>query len=240
MFYVYKYTSPSNKQYIGITSNIKQRQKQHKSAATKGCNYHFARAIRKYGYENFNFEVLDEADVFELAVNLEKYYIRTLKTKSPNGYNITDGGEGTQGVIRSEHQRQEHSKFMKGRISPRKGVTVSVETRRKQSLAKKGKPSHRKGLKLEITPELHEKLSKAHMGCKAWNKGLNFTSEHLQNLKEARMYQCKAVKCLETGRIYETAREAAKLTGISRGAIYKNIKSNGKYKIYDFYTFIFV
>ena len=51
---VYKHTSPSNKVYIGITINPKRRwNKSHYK-----YNEHFNNAINKYGWDNFNHEIL--------------------------------------------------------------------------------------------------------------------------------------------------------------------------------------
>ena len=58
-------------------------------------------------------------------------------------------------LTRSEHRRL----HMKGKTSPRKGVTLSEETRRKLSEAQKGKTSPRKGVTLSA--ETRRKLSEA-------------------------------------------------------------------------------
>lgn len=57
---IYKYTSPSGKVYIGQTVNS-QEQRAKKGEGYKGCPA-FYRAIQKYGFENFLYEVLEEVE----------------------------------------------------------------------------------------------------------------------------------------------------------------------------------
>lgn len=56
---IYKYTSPSNKIYIGQTIHEHTRYMRHKR--TEGDNK-FHRAIKKYGFEKFTYEVIFTID----------------------------------------------------------------------------------------------------------------------------------------------------------------------------------
>ena len=94
---IYCYTNLINgKKYVGQTINPTKRFNQHKSSAfnenDKDYDTPLHRAFRKYGYENFKYEILAEADSIEELNGLEIYYIAHLKTKVPDGYNIKDGG----------------------------------------------------------------------------------------------------------------------------------------------------
>lgn len=100
MIGIYKYTNKiNNKSYIGQSVNIERRKKQHISSSyyTKSNTYNtvFHSAIRKYGPENFNFEILVICSVDELD-KLEKFYIKEYNTMVPNGYNMTPGGENAR------------------------------------------------------------------------------------------------------------------------------------------------
>lgn len=106
-FIVYKAQSPSNRMYIGITSvPLKRRIYRHVySAITQNKQYAFSRAIRKYGIDNIEWEIIDYAKDYNELLELEKYWIKKLNTVVPNGYNLTSGGEGTFGYHLTEDQQ---------------------------------------------------------------------------------------------------------------------------------------
>lgn len=108
--YIYKVTNKiNNKVYIGQTVlSVKRRWNQHKrnakySEIDEHYNQHFARAILKYGPDNFLVEVLETIEgqrneVKEKLNSLEIFYIA--KFDSMNlGYNSTKGGESCLGRI---------------------------------------------------------------------------------------------------------------------------------------------
>ena len=102
-YLVYCYTNKYNgKKYVGITSrSIEEREQSHiyesKNKTNKCYNAPFKRAIRKYGIDSFDREILNVVDTLEDACELEKYYIEKYKSyykyKNSNGYNATIGGE---------------------------------------------------------------------------------------------------------------------------------------------------
>ena len=101
---IYKITNLINgKSYIGQSVNIEKRFIQHKSVAfnpnDKNYNYPLYRAIRKYGVENFSFEVLEQCSVDELN-NKEIYYISKYNAHSKFGYNQDDGGNHASHFIK--------------------------------------------------------------------------------------------------------------------------------------------
>lgn len=89
--YIYKYTSPSGFSYIGQTTRSLAARAGHNGKNYQGCDY-FYRAIQKYGFENFDVEVLAEAKIEDLD-NLEKKYIQIFNSLAPNGYNLSEGGQ---------------------------------------------------------------------------------------------------------------------------------------------------
>ena len=94
MYKVYKYTSPSNKIYIGITSKTLNERAKYNGCGYDNCTA-FGRAIKKYGWENFTSEILAQELTEDEAKRLEKYYIKLYNTTNPEkGYNISAGGDG--------------------------------------------------------------------------------------------------------------------------------------------------
>ena len=53
----------------------------------------FHEAIRKYGFEDFDWEVIDSAETLEELNEKEIFWINKLNTLSPNGYNLEKGGK---------------------------------------------------------------------------------------------------------------------------------------------------
>ena len=65
-----------------------------------------SRAMRKYGFENFVYIVIEECETPEKLNEREIYWIAKLNCKNPNGYNMTDGGEGCLGFHHSEDAKK--------------------------------------------------------------------------------------------------------------------------------------
>ncbi len=125
MFTVYKITNLiNNKIYIGqTTKTIQERWKSHLSYAKTGQT-HFARAIRKYGKENFKIEAIDTSATNQDELNkLENYYIHKYDAIH-KGYNILDavtrGGDSYSGRIKEEMDitKQKLSESKKGGKNP--------------------------------------------------------------------------------------------------------------------------
>lgn len=99
---IYKITNLiNNKCYIGKSSNIEKRFEYHKTRydEEREWNKLLYKAIRKYGINNFSFEIIEEIKNYteKEANQKEKYWIDYYKSycKDKNqGYNETRGGDG--------------------------------------------------------------------------------------------------------------------------------------------------
>ena len=114
---IYKITNQVNgKVYIGMVfddSNYERRINEHWKPSSK-C-YGLARAVKKYGKNNF----VPELIVTDIPKNLisiaEQYWIYHFNSIAPNGYNLTYGGEGG---IHLESTRKKLSDAHKGKTIP--------------------------------------------------------------------------------------------------------------------------
>ena len=89
---IYKITNKINgKAYVGQSVHIEERWRQHKNQHSDSLIH---QAIKKYGIDNFIFEVLEECENDKQILNArEEYWIKHFNTIKPNGYNKTSGGD---------------------------------------------------------------------------------------------------------------------------------------------------
>ena len=104
--YIYKITNKFNgKCYIGQTTDYKRRFREHKSLGYGfEENKSLYNAFKKYGIENFSFEVIE--DKTSNYNEREKYWIKYYDSYN-SGYNMTEGGENPP------LNRRENSPFAK-------------------------------------------------------------------------------------------------------------------------------
>jgi group I intron endonuclease len=94
----------NGKQYVGITKDLKRRWHQHLSANGSAPALHAA--IKKYGVDGFVLSHICDAFDFEAACDIERNLIQQHNTKAPNGYNLTDGGEGVVGYPLTDEEKE--------------------------------------------------------------------------------------------------------------------------------------
>ena len=125
---VYIHTSPSNKAYIGITSKDVKDRWGVNGWRYKTQNEHFWRAICKYGWENFEHNILFENLTKEMACKIEILLIALFDTQNPEcGYNISPGGDlGFTGCKLSDEAKQKISEANKGRLVGEKNPMYGI------------------------------------------------------------------------------------------------------------------
>lgn len=153
------YCISTGKKYIGQTSNEEKRKKEH-IRKSKNKRNKFYNAVRKYGWENFIYGVIEECDI-SLLNDKEIFYVNFYDSHK-NGYNSTEGGKGVRGYIISEETREKFRKRMLGNKITL-GFKHSLETRKKMSEICKNRV-YKKGFKL--SEETKQKLSKSLKGNK--------------------------------------------------------------------------
>lgn len=95
---IYCYTNKINqKKYVGQTNNEERRKKEHLFSAInekdKSHNTPFHKALRKYGEENFDYEILEviKNKDLEYVTEREVYWILEKNSLVHNGYNVILG-----------------------------------------------------------------------------------------------------------------------------------------------------
>lgn len=124
---IYCATFPNNKIYIGCTvQTLAGRKRSHKYDAKNGkTNMIFHKAINKYGFENIKWSVLFETFDHSELLKKEQEYIQQYKSLTPNGYNITLGGEGVLGCKNNKGlKRTEEQKLMFRKVHAVKGKPI--------------------------------------------------------------------------------------------------------------------
>lgn len=229
---VYKHTSPSGKVYIGITSmDIKDRWQNGNGYKN---NQHFYRAIQKYGWDNFEHEVLFEGLTKEDACQKEIELIKLYDSTNPDkGYNYSTGGDGPAGIVLSEETRNKMRESKIGANNPNYGKPIPDDTRKKMSdihkrlcATEEGKERMAK-IRAKLKPGLYthseetrKKLSESHMGSKNFNYGKPMSEEQKKKLSFA--ISKPVVQLTEQYVLiaeYGSGKIAAEVTGLYRSNI---------------------
>ncbi len=169
----------NGKPYVGQTKQkLHRRMEQHKVASSAIGN-----AIRKYGLENFTIEVIEECETLEQLNEREMFWIAYFNSKAPNGYNLTNGGEGG---IPCDDTRAKLSAARKGVPKSRehckkigaaqKGKIISDDTRAKIGAARAGK---------KHSAKTKAQMSEDRTGEKNYFFGKHHTDETISNLSTA-------------------------------------------------------
>lgn len=231
---VYAHINQVNgKMYVGVTKYGNNPNKRWKN----GCAYldkdekgeyrqpHFAYAIQKYGWDNFDHEIIalkltkEEADKFEELL-VEKLNL----TDSKFGYNIRNGG-GSTGDLSDETKKKisesrkgisfskEHRRALSDAL---KSIKQSEETVKKRVAKLSGKKRSEEvkaklseSIKKSFTPERREKISESNRI--RWSD----PNARLRQGEIARQKKSQPVFCIELNKTFPSAKEAERLTGIS-------------------------
>ena len=160
------YRKAAGKSYIGQTIHFNDRIRRH---FTEERDTHIYRAIKKYGRDDFAYEILYDNIPRWMLNDLEIRTIATLDTYKGYGYNSCAGGKG----LGSED------------LHPMYGKTLSKETKEKISKSKKGK-----GLGNKLPEETKRKISKSLKGKMAGENhprwGKNHTEETKKKISESK------------------------------------------------------
>lgn len=237
--------------YIGKTISSKVKSRWGKGGygyIRDNADHKFARAINKYGWDNFNHEVIGivEADTKEQLnkdlAEWEKYYIDKYDSYY-DGYNSTLGGEGIVGFHLSEETKQKQSELKQGLYdgenNPMYGI--SPKERMDEETYNQWLENHK-----TATKKMWEDGVYSQRDMKGENNpmyGITHSEEAKQKMRENH-YDCNGGKnpfsqkivCVETKQVFDTVKEAGIWCGLKDGTsishhLNGSRKSAGKHPI---------
>lgn len=209
---VYIHTNKlNNKKYIGITKQDPERRwKNGWGYYSKENSTYFWNAIKKYGWNNFEHYILESNLTLEEANEKERYYISYYNSSNNlYGYNLTLGGEGFLGMHRSEETKKKLSEALKGKYTKEKSYWYGKHIPKKVI---------EKQIKTKKNPYHH---------TEEWKKN------HSEKIKGENNVKSRPVRCINTGKEFANAREAAEYYHADNSRIHKCCKgiekSSGKH-----------
>lgn len=197
VFHVYKITNTENgKLYIGITQKgYKRRFLDHlwqSRKSRKSCRALYA-AINKYGENSFKVDLIETCKNRDELNEREIFWIKELNTLSPNGYNLTKGGDA--GVM-SDETKAIMSERMKG-IKPDEKVYQAMLKARLDPVREARRLNN---LRIAMNrPEVRLATSER-------QKGVKKSLSHTIAIRKA---IASRIKCIETGVEFDTVSSAA-------------------------------
>jgi len=210
IYSIYKVTNQVNNHvYIGFTQNFKVRKHAHMKASEKGIDIPFYRAIRKYGWNNFSWEIIYQSKDGEHTKNImEPYFISLYYSNDGiHGYNSTCGGDGLTSKSWIQEMRKRQSELTKiGMSRPEIKQKISDGLKKyyqenPNSVLMKGKKHSEESKNkmsqahLQMTEETKNKIGQASHNM--WNnpESRKKILEHIQNpSKETRAKMSAAKK----------------------------------------------
>ena len=212
---IYKHTNKANsKVYIGMTGDVPENR--WANGLRYQGNIYFTNAIKKYGWDGFEHEILYKGLNHEEASSLEIELIAKHRASDRRfGYNIALGGAGRVSI--SEETRQKMRESHLGEKNHNYGKPKSDEVKEKLSLSnKKYRTEHPPKTGWHHTEEARAKMrAKWYKRYNPW-EGKERPKAVVAKIAEA---NSKAVLCVETGVVYPNARIAAEAVGTQYSSI---------------------
>lgn len=218
--FIYCYTSPSGKNYIGQTKRSLKERANFTGKGYKG-SARFWNAIEKYGYENFEVKILAEVPL-DIIDEEEIFYIHIYdSTNEEKGYNIDTGGQNS--IFDTLNSIVVYQYDLDGNFVQE--YPSIADAARALNIYHSGirKALHHPEKRAADSYwrfEKHDKIEPSKM----WN--------HQPHAKKIYRYSSKTGELIDE---FDSVREANRITGISRPTIQSHI--SGKVKIGKDYTF---
>lgn len=175
----------TGKCYVGkCTSTMHHRRLSHEGSARRGSSAcpSFYAALREFGPDSFDWEVLFESSLLHVLGKIECDFIRDFDCRYPKGYNHTPGNDGAPPG--SNHSEETRAKMREAR---KKQKPHSAETRARISRAVKSRSQDvrdRQAASLRAAwtqPHMREQFRKSHIGKKDSEETRKRKSESARN-----------------------------------------------------------
>lgn len=231
---VYCHTNKINgKKYIGQTcQNPPEKRWRDDGQPYKGRNKNtgeymqgkFARAIDKYGWENFEHEILKTGLTSQEADQWESYYISFFDSIK-NGYNLTTGGKEFK---KTSESRKKQSERMIREKHFNYGKHLSQETREKISKSQ---------IRRKQDPEVVAKRVKSQIRGKRSEETKRKMSESAKKYSKNKWVP---IMCVETEQIFNSIMEAESFLGLNNAHLSECCRSQNHCKTSGGYHWIYV
>lgn len=219
----------SGKTYVGQTRQVfKYRMSQHRhEALVRNSSLLIHKAIRKYGWDAFEADVLEVVEGGDELDSAERFWIKLYGSLAPNGYNLESGGNGnktlnaaTKKKIGDAHRGKKLSEAHIERLREAnrgnfhtKGRRLSEEHRAKMSARMKGKPlpeEWKVAIRKPKTPE-----ARANIAAAVRERCCKLTPEKAGEIRSLRL---SGVKIRDLAAQYGVS--ATTVKGITSGKLY--------------------
>ena len=204
-FYCYLITNKiNNKVYVGITSDIKNRIRQHRYDVKKK-NSPLYNSIRKYGENNFSITIIRAKSSWNKICEYERNIIKKLNTMNRNyGYNLAKGGEGAYGAVRSKETKAKLRAITKKQMTPEARKHLS-------DIAKK-----------QMSDPKNREISR--QGALKGKKNLSGLKRYYKENPEAYLKHGgkNSKKCSYQGNIYKSIAEASRQNNMAETTMRRN------------------
>lgn len=226
----------NDKKYIGITKQNPKRRWNNGNGYKH--NFYFYRAIKKYGWSNFEHLILFDNLAKEEAEQIEIELITYHKSTNPKfGYNIESGGN--VGKILTENTKRKISLSQKGLQSgeknPRAVTIYCIETGEKFTTFKDAgakyniTTSHIKDACLDYNKtraNLHWAYEKDYLAMTEEDK--NKIIKNVRKIDSKYNPSSKRIMCIETNEVFDCIKDVVNKYNISRTSICNYLKGKTK------------
>lgn len=219
---IYKIENKINgKIYIGQSVDVFRRLKKHLWDINKDNNTYLARALNRYGIENFTYEIIEICSPEELdekEINYIKQYHSYVNDPDGGGYNLNTGGGSNRGWSPTKETREKFAEMNKG------GKSHFAKRTWCDDILFTNAKSVAQYMRIPYATVKDWLSGKAKMPPDIYERELHYDGEDMSRYDIALP---KKVKIKYDGNVYLSMRQFCRETGIDRNLI-RQIRSGEK------------